>query len=157
MSKSPREDVATIQVVQLTDKTATTELRRLAREIAHHEALYHQKDTPEISDADYDALVLRNRAIEARFPDLQRKDSPSRKVGAAPAEGFAKVAHRRPMLSLDNAFSREDIDAFLQRIRRFLGLAEAAKIPLAAEPKIDGLSANLRYEHGVFVQGSTRG
>lgn len=157
MSKSPREDVATIPVEQLTDKTATTELRRLAREIARHDALYHQKDTPEISDADYDALVLRNRAIEARFPDLQRKDSPSRKVGAAPAEGFAKVAHRRPMLSLDNAFSREDIDAFLQRIRRFLGLAEAAKIPLAAEPKIDGLSANLRYEHGVFVQGATRG
>lgn len=157
MSKPPREDVATIPVDQLTDKTATTELRRLAREIARHDALYHQKDAPEISDADYDALVQRNRAIEARFPDLQRKDSPSRKVGAAPVEGFAKVPHRRPMLSLDNAFSRDDVDAFLQRIRRFLGLDDAEKIPLAAEPKIDGLSANLRYEHGVFVQGATRG
>jgi DNA ligase (NAD+) len=157
MNKSPREDVATIPVDQLTEKTATTELRRLAREIARHDALYHQKDAPEISDADYDALVQRNRAIEARFPELQRKDSPSRKVGAAPAEGFAKVAHRRPMLSLDNAFSREDVEDFLQRIRRFLGLKADEPIPLAVEPKIDGLSANLRYEHGVFVQGATRG
>jgi DNA ligase (NAD+) len=157
MNTSPRVDVATIPVDQLTDKTATTELRRLAREIARHDALYHQKDTPEISDADYDALVQRNRAIETRFPELQRKDSPSRKVGAAPAEGFAKVAHRRPMLSLDNAFSREDVEEFLQRIRRFLGLGESEKIPLAVEPKIDGLSANLRYEHGVFAQGATRG
>lgn len=157
MTKEPREDVATIPVDQLTDKTATTELRRLAREIARHDTLYHQKDAPEISDADYDALVLRNRAIEARFPELQRKDSPSRKVGAAPAEGFSKVAHRRPMLSLDNAFTREDVEDFLQRIRRFLGLKAEDAIPLAVEPKIDGLSANLRYEHGAFVQGATRG
>lgn len=157
MSKSPREDLAKISVEELTDKTATTELRRLAREIAHHDELYHQKDAPEISDADYDALVKRNRAIEARFPELIRKDSPSRKVGAAPAEGFAKVPHRRPMLSLDNAFSREDVEDFLQRIRRFLGLKAEDHIPLAVEPKIDGLSANLRYEHGIFVQGATRG
>jgi DNA ligase (NAD+) len=157
MSKPPREDVAKIPVEELTDKTAIPELRRLAREIARHDALYHQQDAPEISDADYDALVQRNRAIEARFPELIRKDSPSRKVGAAPAEGFAKVAHRRPMLSLDNAFSREDVEDFLQRIRRFLGLKAEDTIPLAVEPKIDGLSANLRYEHGIFVQGATRG
>ncbi|HVJ41343.1 MAG TPA: NAD-dependent DNA ligase LigA [Dongiaceae bacterium] len=157
MSKAPREDVATIAVEDLTEKTATTELRRLAREIARHDALYHQKDAPEISDAEYDALVRRNRAIEARFPELQRKDSPSRRVGAAPAEGFAKIAHRQPMLSLDNAFSREDVADFLQRIRRFLGLKAEDAIPLAVEPKIDGLSANLRYENGVFVQGATRG
>jgi len=157
MSKTSREDVATIPVEELTDKTATTELRRLAREIARHDELYHQKDAPEVSDAEYDALVKRNRAIEARFPELQRKDSPSRRVGAAPAEGFAKVPHRQPMLSLDNAFSREDVADFLQRIRRFLGLKAEDAIPLAVEPKIDGLSANLRYENGVFVQGATRG
>jgi len=157
MSKTPREDVATIAVEDLTEKTATTELRRLARVIAHHDMLYHQKDAPEISDAEYDALVRRNRAIEARFPELQRKDSPSRRVGAAPAEGFTKIAHRQPMLSLDNAFTREDVADFLQRIRRFLGLKADDAIPLAVEPKIDGLSANLRYENGVFVQGATRG
>ena len=94
MSKSPREDLAKVPVEELTDKTATTELRRLAREIAHHDELYHQKDAPEISDADYDTLVKRNRAIEARFPELIRKDSPSRKVGAAPADAARHAAAR---------------------------------------------------------------
>ncbi|MDY0881290.1 NAD-dependent DNA ligase LigA [Dongia soli] len=161
MSKKPAKETAPgtapVAVERLTEPEAARELERLAAEVAHHDKLYHQKDAPEISDADYDALVQRNRAVEARFPELIRADSPSKRVGAAPAEAFAKVTHRRPMLSLDNAFSREDVDDFLNRIRRFLGLGVDTSIPLALEPKIDGLSANLRYEDGNFVQGATRG
>ncbi len=158
MSAKKTQTAATaIPVEDLTQIDASAELAALAREIARHDKLYHQKDAPEISDADYDALVQRNRAIEARFPELIRSDSPSRRVGATAAEGFAKVTHRRPMLSLDNAFTREDVEDFLGRVRRFLGLQADGAIPLAAEPKIDGLSANLRYEKGHFVQGATRG
>jgi DNA ligase (NAD+) len=141
----------------LGEAQAKKELARLAMEIGHHRALYYQKDAPEITDAAFDALVQRNEAIEKRFPALKRADSPTEKVGAAPAAGFAKVRHLEPMLSLDNAFSREDVEDFLGRIRRFLGLKAETDIPLALEPKMDGLSANLRYENGELTVGATRG
>lgn len=147
----------TIPVEALNELDAAIELAALAREIARHDKLYHGKDEPEISDADYDALVARNRAIEARFPQLIRADSPSRRVGAAVAEGFAKSRHGEPMLSLDNVFSPEEFSDFCKRIRRFLGLSEDEALAFMGEPKIDGLSINLLYENGVFIKGATRG
>ncbi len=144
-------------VEALTRAQAAAELERLARDIAEHDRLYHQLDAPVVSDAEYDALRLRNEAIEARFDDLVRPDSPSRRVGAASAEGFAKVTHAQPMLSLGNAFGTEDVEDFLARIRRFLGLEADQPVDIVGEPKIDGLSISLRYEKGEFVLGATRG
>ena len=141
----------------LTEEQAAAELERLAAEIAHHDALYHEQDAPELSDADYDWLVRRNRAIEKRFPQLVRADSPSKRVGAKAAEGFAKVRHLAPMLSLDNAFDEEEFAEFAARIRRFLGLPADEALAFVGEPKIDGLSINLLYEDGAFVRGATRG
>ncbi|WP_203073828.1 NAD-dependent DNA ligase LigA [Falsiroseomonas ponticola] len=141
----------------LTDEEAQAELAALAAEIAHHDERYHKLDAPEISDADYDSLVRRNRAIEARFPELVRDDSPSRRVGAETAEGFAKLRHGVPMLSLDNAFADADFLEFCASIRRFLRLDPAETLAFVGEPKIDGLSINLTYEDGVFVRGATRG
>ncbi len=141
----------------LTREEAKDALAELAAAITRHDRLYHQQDAPEISDAGYDALRRRNEAIEERFPDLVRDDSPSRNVGATPASGFAKVTHARPMLSLSNAFDENDVVEFLARIRRFLGLEEDETVMLVAEPKIDGLSASLRYENGAFRVGATRG
>ena len=159
MSRAPRNVAPAIlgSPDDLTEHDAAAELETLAREIAHHDRLYHQQDAPEISDADYDALRRRNAAIEARFPHLIRADSPSNRVGDAPASGFAKVAHRIPMLSLDNAMSSEEFAEFGVRARRFLGLATDAPLRFVGEPKIDGLSINLTYERGHFVRGATRG
>ncbi|TCP34581.1 NAD-dependent DNA ligase LigA [Sphingomonas sp. BK235] len=140
-----------------TETDAAAELERLAREIAYHNARYHTDDAPEISDAAYDALVRRNAAIEAAFPALIRADSPGRQVGAAPAAHLAKVAHARPMMSLDNAFADEEVEEFVRRVRRFLRLGEDEPVALTAEPKIDGLSCSLRYEERRLVQALTRG
>src|SRR5579862_3797502 len=142
---------------KLTKAEAKAELARLAAEIAGHDRRYHGEDAPTISDAAYDALKRRNDAIETRFPDLVRPDSPSHRVGSKPSEKFAKVVHAKPMLSLDNAFADEDIADFVARVRRFLGWKESEELVFTAEPKIDGLSASLRYENGVLVRGATRG
>lgn len=141
----------------LTKAEAEAELARLAAEIARHDALYYAKDAPEITDAAYDALRARNDAIEARFPDLVRPDSPSTRVGAAPSEAFAQARHGEPMLSLGNAFSDEELVEFVARVKRFLGMPDNEAVTLTAEPKIDGLSANLRYEKGRLVLAATRG
>ncbi|OWV76896.1 aromatic ring-opening dioxygenase LigA [Rhizobium sp. R339] len=144
-------------VDMLTIEEAAAELERLAKEIAHHDALYHGKDRPEISDADYDALKRRNDALEARFPELIREDSPSRRVGAAPSVTFSPVVHARPMLSLDNTFSQEDVQDFVASVYRFLGRLPDQSIAFTAEPKIDGLSMSIRYENGRLVTAATRG
>ncbi len=141
----------------LTPAQAKAELKRLAAEIAAHDKRYYQEDAPTVSDAAYDALRQRNAAIEARFPDLIRTDSPSRRVGAAPAVKFAKVRHAVPMLSLGNVFEDEEVVDFANRIRRFLGLAGDEPLAFTAEPKIDGLSCSLRYEGGLLVNAATRG
>jgi len=144
-----------IEVEALTKAQAETELARLAEVLRAANTAYHTEDAPEISDAEYDALKRRNAEIEARFPNLKRADSPSEQVGAPVAEGFGKIRHAVPMLSLANAFDAEEVTEFDARIRKYLG----ADAPLAytAEPKIDGLSLSLRYENGVLVQAATRG
>jgi len=139
------------------DLDAAAELEALAAEIGRHNTLYHTDDAPEISDAEYDALVRRNRAVEAAFPHLVRDDSPDAQVGAAPAAHLAKVRHARPMLSLDNAFTADDAADFVARVRRYLKLAEDASVALTAEPKIDGLSCSIRYEDRRLTQALTRG
>ena len=136
---------------------AEAELARLAEEIAAHDAAYYQQDAPLVSDGEYDALRRRNEEIEARFPELKRSDSPSERVGAAPTSALGKVEHVVPMLSLGNAFDDADVTDFDARIRRFLNLEADAELVFTSEPKIDGLSASLRYEKGVLVQGATRG
>ncbi|WP_096786031.1 NAD-dependent DNA ligase LigA [Rhodobacter sp. CZR27] len=142
-------------VDQLTEAEAAEELARLAEAIAAADTAYHTHDAPQISDADYDALKRRNRAIEERFPALRREDSPSGRVGGALAEGFAKVRHEVRMLSLENAFERSEVDDWTDRIRRYLG--HVGDLPFTAEPKIDGLSLSIRYEKGCLVQAATRG
>ncbi len=141
----------------LTETQAQKELKALAQEISHHDGLYYQQDAPTLSDADYDALRQRNEALEKLFPHLVLTESPSLKVGAKAAEGFTKIAHLSPMLSLDNAFDGEDIHKFVERVCRFLNLPLTQQVPMVAEPKIDGLSCSLVYENGTLVSASTRG
>ena len=147
----------TTPVSEMNPADTEAELRNLARAIQFHDLRYHGEDAPVISDAAYDALVARNRDLEAAFPDLVREDSPSLRVGAPAAAGFGKVRHARQMLSLNNGFSAEDITDFVARIRRFLSLAEDDALAFTAEPKIDGLSLSLRYESGRLTQAATRG
>ncbi|MGL3819912.1 NAD-dependent DNA ligase LigA [Sphingopyxis sp. R3-92] len=145
-------------VSQISEAAAANELMRLAKQIAHHNKRYHAEDAPEISDADYDALVRRNNELEAAFPHLVRADSPNNLVGAAvEASPLSKITHAQRMMSLDNAFNGEDVAEFAARVRRFLNLAEDAPVALTAEDKIDGLSCSLRYEKGILVQAATRG
>src|ERR1700733_7009767 len=136
MARSPRKPDAATGVDGLIEQDAAVELERLAREIAHHDLAYHQQDAPEITDAEYDALRRRNAAIEARFPHLIREDSPSHRVGSVPESGFAKIRHRVPMLSLDNAMDAGDFTEFCARARRFLGRAADGPLAFVAEPKI---------------------
>ncbi|WP_274424402.1 NAD-dependent DNA ligase LigA [Chelativorans sp. YIM 93263] len=149
--------IADIPADELTEEQAKEELARLAREIDKHDRLYHTEDKPIVSDAEYDLLRRRNLAVEQCFPNLIREDSPSRRVGAPVSEKFEKVRHKVPMLSLDNAFSDDDVVDFVARIRRFLKLEPHSPIAMTAEPKIDGLSLSLRYENGRLVSAATRG
>jgi DNA ligase (NAD+) len=162
-SRRQREEPVLRPVDSLTEEEARAELAFLAEEIKRHDRLYYTDAAPEISDADYDALRRRNAAIEARFPELIRSDSPAGRVGVAPAAGFAKVTHTRPMLSLENAFEEADVRDFFAGVRNFFrrtsteALVAEDKIEIMAEPKIDGLSIALRYESGRLVLGATRG
>ena len=150
--------MSVVPPTNLSEADAANELMRLARTIAKHNKLYHAEDTPEISDADYDALVRRNNELEAAFPHLVRENSPNRLVGAAVAASpLSKVKHEQRMMSLDNGFSDEDIAEWLARVRRFLNLDEGAAVAVTAEDKIDGLSCSLRYEKGELVLAATRG
>jgi DNA ligase (NAD+) len=148
---------AAIPVEELNEAQAKAELRRLASEIAAHDRRYYQQAAPTVSDAEYDALRLRNEAIERRFPVLVRADSPSRRVGARPGGGFAKVRHTVPMLSLANAFADDEVADFVKRVRRLLALDADAPLAFTVDPKIDGLSCSLRYEQGRLVRAATRG
>ena len=149
MSKTPRPSQSLAM--------ARAEHARLGTEIAGHDRRYHGEDAPTISDADYDELRRRYAALEAAFPELADAESLSRKVGAPPSEKFTKVRHAVPMLSLGNIFADEEVEEFCARVRRFLGMAESAPLAMTAEPKIDGLSCNLRYENGELVRAATRG
>lgn len=142
---------------RLSEADAQVELAHLARAIARHDALYYQNDAPEISDAAYDVLRVRNAALEARFPQLIRDDSPSKKVGAAPLATFSKIRHDVAMLSLGNAFADEDVVDFAVRVRKFLKLDDLDPLAITAEPKIDGLSISIRYEKGKLKEAATRG
>ena len=153
----PAQDASKIATDKLTEAQAKAELKRLAAAIGEHDKRYYQEDAPTVSDADYDALRRRNEEIEARFPDLVRANSPSRRVGAQPASKFAKVRHAVPMLSLGNAFNDDEVREFVERVRRFLRLPEDEKVAFTAEPKIDGLSCTLRYEGGRLARAATRG
>src|SRR3954468_10907934 len=154
MAKRSSDEIA---AADLTEKQARAEHARLHGEISAHDKRYYDDDAPTVTDAEYDALRKRYGEIERRFPALRTADSLTLKVGVAPSGRFAKVRHALPMLSLDNAFSAEDITKFVERIRRFLKIPPEDELAFTAEPKIDGLSMSLRYEGGELVTAATRG
>ena len=156
-AKKTAKDAGSVAVADLTEPEAAAELKRLAAEIAAHDRRYYQQDAPTVTDAAYDELRVRNSEIETRFPHLKRADSPTERVGAAPTAKFATVRHAVPMLSLENAFSEDDVRDFAAQMVRFLGRPADEPIALTAEPKIDGLSMSLRYERGKLALGVTRG
>ncbi|HZZ63397.1 MAG TPA: NAD-dependent DNA ligase LigA, partial [Roseiarcus sp.] len=147
MTKKPSQTLA----------AARAEQEKLSAEIAEHDKRYYGEDAPTISDAEYDALRRRYTELEAEYPELAGPESLSRKVGAPPSEKFKKIRHAVPMLSLGNIFAEEEVEEFCARVRRFLGMAASAPLAFVAEPKIDGLSCNLRYENGELIQAATRG
>jgi len=155
--KKASDSIAAIPVKNLTTDNAAVELERLAVELSIADRAYYNEDHPVLSDAEYDAMRRRNALIEREFPKLVRDDSPSKKIGATPSTKFEKARHALPMLSLDNAFNDEDVADFTARIRRFLKLEDGEEVLFTAEPKIDGLSLNLRYENGTLILASTRG
>lgn len=146
-----------IDISLLTEEQANVELAELAKTLTSHNVAYHENDAPVISDAEYDGLKRRNAAIEAKYPQLKRTDSPTDLVGSKPSGKFKSITHARPMLSLDNAFTDEDVNSFIDRIRRQLNVDNDATLEFTAEPKIDGLSLNIRYENGVLKYATTRG
>ena len=150
-------DLSKTKINDLTVEGARAELKRLAELLLTANRQYHAEDAPELSDAEYDREKQRNQAIEARFPELVRPDSPSFQVGAAPSSGFSKIKHEKRMMSLGNAFSVEDVQEFDARVRSFLGLNSDQALAYTAEPKIDGLSLSVRYENGDLVAAATRG
>ena len=156
MPKSVKKKPAPVKVTA-TGQHASAEIADLAAEIARHDALYYQQDAPQISDAAYDELRTRLVELENRFPELATDDSPSHKVGAAPLSAFGKIRHDVPMLSLGNAFADDDVHEFVTRVRRFLKIEDGDPLAITAEPKIDGLSISIRYEHGKLIQAATRG
>jgi len=133
------------------------ELETLAKKIEYYDRLYYMEDSPSISDAEYDKLRLRNAELEKQYPDLIRENSPSRRVGSEITSKFSKVNHKIPMLSLGNTFSKDDVQAFIDKTRRFLNVDNSYELEIIAEPKIDGLSATVIYEKGKLVLGATRG
>lgn len=141
----------------LDKEDARAQYKKLVAEIARHDALYHGQDNPEITDAEYDGLRKQLDELEAQHPEFVTADSPSQTVGAAPSSGFKKIRHNVPMLSLSNVFSEEELDDFITRVKKFLGLGEDDVVEIVAEPKIDGLSCSLRYENGELVMAATRG
>src|SRR5690606_11971501 len=145
------------RVFAVKQKDLAARAAELRAQIAYHNRLYYEQDAPEISDAEYDELMRELRQIEQEHPELRTPDSPTQKVGAPPSQRFAKVRHSVPMLSLANGFTREDVEDFVERIRRFLRLGPQEELAFTAEPKIDGLSLSIRYEDGVLVRGATRG
>ncbi|MBS0252799.1 MAG: NAD-dependent DNA ligase LigA [Proteobacteria bacterium] len=155
-AKSSKKSKA-VAAASTKSETPADEIARLSGEIAHHDELYYRQDAPEISDAAYDAMRQRLDELEKAHPEFRRADSPTVKVGAAPVAAFGKIRHDVPMLSLGNAFDDQDVIDFVERVRRFLMLGEDGKLEVTAEPKIDGLSISIRFEHGELVQAATRG